>query len=137
MNNMTTDLDREILLREWEQRYETYRAYLRQYLYGMGIVLTAYVIGLTLSFSLKIDPTPQLALLGAMLFAVFTLLVIHWRSIQAIDQLGKRIKILEAKLGMDDFDTGMLAQQVIRLGTIVVIFGCLFTIGLIVFVIVG
>jgi hypothetical protein len=129
-----TDLKSELQLREWEQRYESYRAYTRQYLTGMSIAVTGYIIALSLSLGLQIEPFIKIIILSLLDACVFMLLIAHWAVYSGINTIGERLELLEKELGFNTFNTTLPVKRIVIVGAVVTMLALLVTLGLIIYI---
>jgi len=116
------DEEKEILLREWEQRYESYRAYTRSYLTWMSVAVTGYAVGMSLILTLGIAPMLRIALLAMVLFFLTVVLLAHRITLKEFTRLGQRLDNLEGKLGIEIFATA----QPLRTAVVTSFWGVMF-----------
>lgn len=96
---------KELLLREWEQRYESYRSFRAQYLTILSITASGYIVGLAVALGEKF-PTKYrpVVLVGAGLLLIASIAG-HVIGISLIRKLGDRIDTLEESLRIRAFRT--------------------------------
>ncbi len=122
------DTEREILLREWEQRYESYRAYTREYMAGVTIAVTGTAVAMSLALGLNVIHILRVLILILIMVFVSAFLLGHRIVIDGFTRLGNRITTLENKLGMEKFATITPVVRVARavaIGSIVIWLGIL------------
>lgn len=106
--------DRDILLKQWEQRYESYRSIRGQYLLSISITFTIWVLGISFALRNNISDGYRPYLLG-----FFTILMLIYFAAQLFTRkevrlLGDRIAVLEKSLGMQEYrTTGMMERAVL------------------------
>ena len=116
------DDEKEILLREWEQRYESYRAYARQYLTGLSITVTGYAVALTILLSVSINPILRIIGLMVVIIALFGMFLGHRIIIPEYIRVGQRMDTLEEKLGIGKFGTVTPLIRVARVSMYLLVF---------------
>ena len=95
----------EIIMREWEQRYESYREYRKIYYTLIGLTITGYFLLLSLAFGFNIGYIAKIIILAFLMFFVTLLVIVNMVGNRGVNQLGERINELEKELGMREFDT--------------------------------
>lgn len=101
----------EIMIREWEQRYESYRQYRAQYITVTSFVVPGVVLGIGISRSDGFNLAAQLVVLVTVCMVVICYIAAHIIAFPAIKNLGKCLKKLEKDLGMSDFHTTESLQR--------------------------
>ncbi len=106
----------EIILKEWEKRYESYLYYRNQYISTINLAVIIVGVCLTLAFSnphnLKI--LRNVLMILALAVCIF-LFIAHIIAQRFINNLGKRIRALEKELDMKDFETTHLLEKTLPL----------------------
>lgn len=100
----------EILLREWEQRYETYRGYCNNYLTVLSISAGAYILAFTWALGKDTSLEARLAIFISLLFLLIGLIRSHQIAIRSIGQLRSRLRTLEKALKMEEYHTADLLE---------------------------
>lgn len=112
------DKEIEIQLREWEQRYESYRAYRSQYLTALSICASGYIIGISLVTGLDIPGTVRTVVFAVMLVGLILLGIAHMIALKATRILGERMAELQHTLGMTPFDSTWLLRSSLRVSLV-------------------
>lgn len=108
------DKESEILMREWERRYESYREYRNQYLTVLSICASGYVVGMSLAAGLNIPAIIRAIIFGVTLLGLILLGIAHFIALKAVDVLGERMSELQAALGMRPFNNVWLLKTALR-----------------------
>lgn len=103
--------NKEILLKEWEQRYESYRQYRGHYITVLSTALTAGLLLLGYIITGNLEKNSKLVILSLHLAVFLTLIVAHRIARKHIRKLGERLDALELALGMEDFHTTALLES--------------------------
>ncbi|UCG70745.1 MAG: hypothetical protein JSV09_07010 [Thermoplasmata archaeon] len=96
---------KEIYMREWEKRYDSYLSYRYQYLF-VSIVMVLFVSGsFTLAFAFKFDYILKIILLSAPTLVMIIYYYAHVVAEVYLKQLAQRMRALEVRLKMGPFHT--------------------------------
>jgi hypothetical protein len=95
----------EKLIREWEQRYKSYRQYRTQHLITTILATAAVVLGLAFAVSEKVSSDARVVILASMCAVLAAYVIARVVAIRAMKALGERIKWLEDEIGMEAFQT--------------------------------
>jgi len=97
--------NKDVMLKEWEQRYESYRQYRAQYLHVLGIVGSIWILAASIVADKALDPAVALLLGCGSLLMGGGAVIAHFIAMRAITRLAARLSELEQKLEMQHFDT--------------------------------
>ncbi len=96
---------KEILMREWEKRYDSYIHYRNQFLNFISLMLIVIVSSYTIAFNIDIAYVSKNILMSlpviCVLLGLYTCVVI----IKVTNKLSIRMNELQNELGMGSFDT--------------------------------
>jgi hypothetical protein len=101
----------EKLIREWEQRYKSYRQYRTQHLITTLLATIAVVLGLAFAVSGKVSSDVRVVILSSMCAVIAAYVIARVVAIRTIKALGDRIKWLEDEIGMEEFQTTAQLQK--------------------------
>ncbi len=101
----------EKLIREWEQRYKSYRQYRTQHLITTVLATVAVVLGLAFAVSEKVSSDVRVVILASMCAVIAAYVIARVVAIRAVKALGDRIKWLEDGIGMEKFQTTAQLQK--------------------------
>ena len=102
---------KEVLLKEWEQRYESYRSYRGQYLNVLSLSLTAWLVAIGYVASNFDRRFACLIILSVVVLVMCALILAHYIARAGIKALGRRLDSLQKELGMAPFPTTRLLER--------------------------
>lgn len=111
---MNDDVDREILLKEWEQRYETYRSFMRLYITSISIVFTIWILGLAFTLRDDVPDRDRPYVLGFLTIMMCIYFAVHLFARKEIRMLGDRIEKLERSLPIEPYRTTRTLERALK-----------------------
>jgi hypothetical protein len=122
---------KEIYLKEWEKRYDSYLSYRNQYLFVSTMMVIIVAGSFTLAFAFKFDEILKLILLSAPPLTMLVYYLAHRVAEIYLLQLDRRLSILQKRLRMGNFQTvgsllfAVRISQLIGAVSFVIFFGVL------------
>ena len=122
---------KEIYLKEWEKRYDSYLSYKYQYLFVSAIMAVIVSGSFTLAFAFKFDEILKIILLSAPPITMLVYYFAHRVAEIYLLQLDRRLSLLQKRLRMGNFQTvgpllfAVRISQLIGAVSFVIFFGVL------------
>jgi hypothetical protein len=111
-NNMD---DKDLLLKEWAVRYQSYHQYRGQYVVVLSIGLTLWVLTVVYTSIRIANSFHKLVILFILCIIGIVIILAHHVALSSIKKLGERIEVLESKVGIEPFRTTRLLDIALRI----------------------
>jgi hypothetical protein len=122
---------REIYLKEWEKRYDSYISYKYQYIFVSAMMVVIVSGSFTLAFLFRSDEILRLILLSAPPLTMLVYYLAHRVAEMYLIQLDRRLSLLQKRLRMGNFQTvgpllfAVRISQLIGAVSFIIFFGIL------------
>ncbi len=107
--------DKDLLVKEWEVRYKSYRQYRGQYMAVLSIGLTLWLLTVVYTSIRIANDFHRLIILFILCIIGIVIIMAHYIALSSIKKLGERIEVLESKIGIEPFRTTKLLNIALRI----------------------